>query len=102
MSESHTLTSLEDALLISNEVLIFYNIFYLSLGSPQFKSSPGLCYSIRIGIGNITEHYSSDYLNNAKIYLHEPNEFLYFWEQNSMPNAIKIDLGSLRYLAFYL
>ena len=70
--------------------------WFSSLFSPQFKSTPGECYSIRIGIGDKSKNFSDDYLDNLKIFLHEPNEFMYFIEQNDMPNSVKIDLKNLR------
>ena len=65
--------------------------------SPQFKSTPGECFSIRIGIGDTSKNLTDDDFDNIKIFLHEPGQFLYFIEQNSMPNVLKIDLKKLRY-----
>ena len=71
-------------------------ILRIPVFSPQFKSTPGECYSIRIGIGDKSKNFSDDYLENLKIFLHEPNEFMYYIEQNDMPNSVKIELKNLR------
>ena len=45
----------------------------------------------RIALGNISNNASVDQIKSIKIYLHEPGKFLFFSEQDKMPNNVKID-----------
>ena len=45
----------------------------------------------RIALGNISNNASVEQMKSVKIYLHEPGKFLFFSEQDKMPNNVKID-----------
>ena len=68
----------------------------MHLSSPAKKSTPGNCYSLRIGLKNNIMETTSEVLDTIKIFLHLAGKFLYFREQDRMPDNFKIDLLSLR------
>ena len=74
--------------------LIIFQLFYNDSFpfSPSNASTPGLCYSIRISLANLTE----DQMASLDIFLHVRNQFLFYTEQDSMPNNYRIDLMKLR------
>ena len=64
--------------------------------SPSMKSTPGNCYSLRIGLGNSFKDENTKLLENIQVFLHPPGKFIYFKEQDRMPDNFKIDLLSLQ------
>ena len=61
--------------------------------SPSNASTPGVCTSIRISLGNLTE----EQLGYLDIFLHLKDQFLFYTEQDSMPNNLRIDHLKLRF-----
>ena len=59
-------------------------------------STPGNCYSLRIGFGTESTKNDTDVLSTTQLILHPPNEFIYFKEQDKMPDNLKIDVFSLK------
>ena len=96
---------LADASLTSNNLSLKFIINHIFC-SPSHKSTPGECYSLRlfqifcfdqtwqfylrIAIGNKTDQVSSEQMDNITIFLHVPGKFIYFVEQDHMPNNYKI------------
>ena len=53
-------------------------------------------YSLRIAIGNYSDPHSFAQMEKVKIFLHPPGKFVYFTEQDDMPNNLRINL-KMRY-----
>ena len=51
---------------------------------------------LRIALGNYSNNASVDQMDKIKIYLHDPEKFIFFTEQDSMPNSLKIDHTKLQ------
>ena len=51
---------------------------------------------LRIALGNYSNNASVDQMDSIKIYLHDPEKFIFFTEQDSMPNSLKIDHTKLQ------
>lgn len=64
--------------------------------NPSHESAPGVCYSIRIAIGNYTDPHSWPQMDRVKVFLHPPGKFVYFAEPDTLPNNYKIDNLKLR------
>ena len=63
--------------------------------SPLKMSTPGNCYSIRIGLGNSWIEKNTKLLETFQVFLHPPGKFIYYKEQDQMPDNLKIDIFSL-------
>ena len=50
----------------------------------------------RIAIGNITKNESVEQMEHIKIFLHEKGKFIYFLEQDNMPDSFKIEPLTLK------
>ena len=53
---------------------------------------------LRIALGNNTNNASLQQMDGLKIYLHEPGKFLFFSQQDNMPNNIKIEKSMLQWV----
>ena len=51
---------------------------------------------LRIALGNYSNNASVDQMDSIKIYLDDPEKFIFFTEQDSMPNSLKIDHTKLQ------
>ena len=51
---------------------------------------------LRIALGNNTNNASLQQIDGLKIYLHEPGKFLFFSQQDNMPNNIKVEKSMLQ------
>ena len=68
-----------------------YNTFF----SPEKKSTPGNCYTIRVGLGNTKIEKSTKLLETLQVFLHPQGKFIFYKEQDQMPDNLKIDILSL-------
>jgi len=59
--------------------------------NPSYESAPGVCYALRIALGNYSNNASVEQMESVKIYLHEPGKFTFFTEPDKIPNNVKID-----------
>ena len=50
----------------------------------------------RVALGNTSNNASLEQMDGLQIYLHEPGKFLFFSQQDNMPNNIKIEKSMLQ------
>ena len=80
---------------IFSELLLWHKV-WLSKSWSLNKINLRVFIPCRIALGNTSNYAALDQMDDLQIYLHEPDNFLFFAYRDTMPNNLKIEKSMLQ------